>query len=538
MIRRILSTLALAALTLPAAAQEITWEPAFYDPASLEEDRARRGDWAPSPADLILPLPCGGAMAFQRVVTPASVDDPIDDMPILIGNPDSERGYIDFQRRAHVRGSFFDGDSGEIWYWVGRYEVTQGQYDAVADPENCAAPNRGQTRPKTGVSWFDANAWTAALTGWLRANAADALPDQNGVPGFARLPTEEEWEYAARGGKEAETADFAAPRFGWQGDPKDVAWIAGQASSRGNVRPIGLLRPNALGLHDVIGNVEEVILEPFRMNVVGRPHGQPGGIITRGGSVRTEGAEASVSQRREYAFFSVEGSNAFAGPDLGMRVVLATHVMTSLAQTDRAGAFWEQRAAAGAEVGDDPIAFIDVLIEREVEQTRKAELQALRGQMLADREAREEAADRALAVTLENGALLQRLLEQDSRVLAAFEKNLAAREARLERNRVELSEEELAQRERDLQRLRDRVAQIRARYDEIAATYGTTVVRVAEETERAAREEEAAVLVQSLNDARQARLLPDLDQFMRVVTAYEEDPDLGQDALIDLATEP
>lgn len=125
-------------------------------------------------------------------------------------------------------------------FWIGQYEVTQAQYEAVVG-EN-PSRYRGADRPVDSVTFQDARAFCTALTERERA-ANRLLADE-----VYRLPTEPEWEYACRAGSQTafaygdDPADF--DRFGW-------------ADVLNGSHPVGLKLPNAWGIFDMHGNVGE-----------------------------------------------------------------------------------------------------------------------------------------------------------------------------------------------------------------------------------------------------------------------------------------
>jgi formylglycine-generating enzyme required for sulfatase activity len=128
-------------------------------------------------------------------------------------------------------------------FWLGKYEVTQGEYTSVMgkNPSHFA----GETnRPVEKLSYFDAVAYCSAVT--KREEVEGRLPS-----GYSyRLPTEAEWEYACRAGT---TNLFSFGDAATEAD--QYAWTL--ENSDGTTHPVGQKRPNPWGLYDMHGNVWE-----------------------------------------------------------------------------------------------------------------------------------------------------------------------------------------------------------------------------------------------------------------------------------------
>ena len=122
-------------------------------------------------------------------------------------------------------------------FWLGRTEVTQREWNALM--ENNPSDVKGDDLPVGNIAWKDAAAFCKKLTD--RERAADRLPD-----GYTyTLPTEAQWEYAARAGDQGEA-------------PANVAEMSWHSKNSGEaMHPVGTLKPNAWGIHDMHGNVWE-----------------------------------------------------------------------------------------------------------------------------------------------------------------------------------------------------------------------------------------------------------------------------------------
>ena len=119
-------------------------------------------------------------------------------------------------------------------YYLGKYPVTQGLWESLMG--NNPSFFKGLERPVEQVSWEDCQ---------------DFIKKLNDLTGKSyRLPTEAEWEYAARGGQESKGYLYAG-----NDKLKEVAWYA--ENSHGETKEVGQRMPNELGLYDMSGNVDE-----------------------------------------------------------------------------------------------------------------------------------------------------------------------------------------------------------------------------------------------------------------------------------------
>jgi formylglycine-generating enzyme required for sulfatase activity len=130
---------------------------------------------------------------------------------------------------------------------LSEYPVTQALWQAVMGVEWQETRFKGADRPVECVSWDDAQGFLVQLNKWYRDSGQAA-----GRLGVFCLPTEAQWEYAARGGLYGKSLSF---EYAGGNRMKEVGWYSG--NSHDETRPVGRKQPNVLGLYDMSGNVWE-----------------------------------------------------------------------------------------------------------------------------------------------------------------------------------------------------------------------------------------------------------------------------------------
>lgn len=170
-------------------------------------------------------------------------------------------------------------------FWLGKYEVTQGQWKALMDNNPSRFDEQGLHAPVENVSWEDVQDFCKKLN--ERELKAGRLPK-----GYAyRLPTEAQWEYACRAGTETfysfGDSEKLLKYYAWYDGNSATGFLFGRER---HTHPVGQKLPNSWGLHDIHGNVWEWCEDwygDYPSMPVTDPSGPPSGSgrVLRGGSM-------------------------------------------------------------------------------------------------------------------------------------------------------------------------------------------------------------------------------------------------------------
>jgi len=164
-------------------------------------------------------------------------------------------------------------------YYIGKYEVTQAQWKAVMGENR--SKNKGDTLPVENVTWTEIQEFISRLNTKTGKNY--------------RLPTESEWEYAARGGNKSRKYKYSGSN-----DLDSVAWYIGNSDNKTHI--VGSKSANELGIFDMSGNVWEWCNDRYGSYINNEQINPPGLVngsyrVFRGGSWYSNAGASRVSNR-------------------------------------------------------------------------------------------------------------------------------------------------------------------------------------------------------------------------------------------------
>ncbi|QQR74526.1 MAG: formylglycine-generating enzyme family protein [Holophagales bacterium] len=230
------------------ASRRLLWSAAATLPGGTSGStfRARISAYDPAVNELTVMLP--GSVPLTLVRIPAGI--------FMMGSPASERGREADETLHQVTLT--------QPYYLGKYEVTQAQWQAVmgtAMPTSCGAYGVGPNYPVYCVSWND----IAATNGFV-----ERLNAYLGTTLF-RLPTEAEWERAARAGTSTRFSHGDVLECGEACEICSVhnQYMAWCGNTQGHAQPVGFRSMNPFGLYDVHGNLGEWVQDWYITYPVG-----------------------------------------------------------------------------------------------------------------------------------------------------------------------------------------------------------------------------------------------------------------------------
>jgi formylglycine-generating enzyme required for sulfatase activity len=184
-------------------------------------------------------------------------------------------------------------------FYIGKYEITQAQWVAVMG-NNPSANKSDEQQPVSNVTWLMADTFITRL------NKATSKQ--------YRLPTEAEWEYAARGGAQQEGYKYSGSN-----DINEVGWWSGNSGTKPH--PVGQKKPNALGIYDMTCNVWEFVSDRYA-SYPAEPQDNPKGPTSGNERIRRGSAfpDAATPYPRNAARIAI--APTFTDGGIGFRVAM------------------------------------------------------------------------------------------------------------------------------------------------------------------------------------------------------------------------
>ena len=201
-------------------------------------------------------------------------------------------------------------------YYIGKYEVTNGKWERVMEHNPSTTLTTGKDAPVNCVSWNDCQSF-CQKTG-----------------GVFRLPTEAEWEFAARGGNKSKGFIYSGSN-----NLDEVGWWSNNTSEYNSIHLVGQKKPNELGLYDMSGNVREWCSDwygEYPSGSVTDPKGASSGSerVYRGGGWSSFSNYCGSSDYRWDKANQGKANPEWIGNDCGFRIAMDVPVAEVKQNTD------------------------------------------------------------------------------------------------------------------------------------------------------------------------------------------------------------
>ncbi len=275
-------------------------------------------------------LPLEGAAKLEFCTVPLEIGDaPFATREFWLGGR-GQGGFKEPPTRTLISGSVVlqVGGKPDWCMLMGKTEITVAQWNTVMGLP--AAPEAEANFPATRKSKAEIQCFLEKLNEYLYSNRGKQLLrlplDGSPTKVFFRLPSEAEWEFVARGGRAVDATRFDSPTP-YKDELNRFEWFAGQKSSKGVPKPVGILEANPLGLHDMLGNVSEIVESHFQIEY---SQGRFGGLVLRGGDFRTDEKDVRASLRYETPCVFEDDGTTYRASNAGFRLAIGSMIIPNV----------------------------------------------------------------------------------------------------------------------------------------------------------------------------------------------------------------